>query len=255
MLLTPTLALLSIIFNFCALLHVTNNRDDLSNRRWHALDRAIYALEGATVTVYENCLDIIAPPPLTSSPVYFSPLRRAEWIYRSSAVRIVDLVDGLNGVKTVSKVNPPPLLPPPPPKPMDPVAPASIPPSSPTLISPPRPATLEELLTYKPSTPLAAISSATRFLGLTGLSCLAYALVFAWLKVNNAKLITAAPLAEPAIESPPTASDTRVEALFNLQCTLSGTGGRFPIDKHGNFCSLVSGHGGGFTRIKIGTPP
>lgn len=184
MLLTPTLALLSIIFNFCALLHLTSDGNGLSRRRWHALDRAIYALEEATVTAYENYLDILAPPPLTSSPAYFSPLRHAEWVYRSSAVRILDLVDGSSRVKLVSDVASPSLLLPSPPIPTNPVASVDIIPPTLTLVPLSYPATLEQFPTYNASTPLVAISSVTRFLEFAGLSCLGYLLVFAWMKVN-----------------------------------------------------------------------
>ena len=218
MLLTPTLALLSIIFNFCALLQVTSNWNGLSSRRWHTLDHAIYALEEVTATVYENCLDIVAPPPLVSSPVYLSPIRRAEWVYRSSAVRILDLVDGFNGVKTVSNVGLPPMLPPSSPEPMDPVMSASIPP--PTPIPQIHLATLEEVLTYNHSTPSVAISSATRFLRLTGLSCLVYTLLFVWLKVSSASFIEIESLIERKVEPPPPPPDTRVEACFDLRCKL-----------------------------------
>lgn len=181
MLLTPTLALLSIIFNFCALLHVSSNWNGLPNRRWHTLDRAIYALEEATTTVYENCLDMITLPSLTSSPIHFSPLRRAEWVYRSSAVRILDLVDGSSRKKTVQYVASLPLLPPSPLKPTDPITSTRIlpPTSAPTIY----PATFEQFPTYIPSTPSVATSTATRFLGLTGLLCLSCTLVITWLKV------------------------------------------------------------------------
>lgn len=182
MLLTPTLALLSIIFNFCALSHVTSNWNSFSNRRWQTLDHVIYAIEEATTTVYESYLDIVTPPPLVSPPVYFSPLRHAEWVYRSSAVRILDLVDGSSRMKIVSDVDSPLLLSSSPPKSAGPIASAGILP--PTLTASIYPATFEQFPTYKPSTQLLATCSAIQFLGLIWPSLLGYIFVFALLKVG-----------------------------------------------------------------------
>ena len=186
MLLTPALVLLSIILNFCALLHVTSNWNGLSDKRWSTLDRAVYALEEAAVTAYGNYLDIVAPPPLTTSPVSFPPLHHAEWVYRSSVVRILDLVDGHSRNKSVSDVASRASVSPSPPKPKDPVAPARIPP--PGLAPLVHPATFEKIPAYDPSTASMAASSAIRFLGLTGLAFLGYTLIFAWLKVSSATL-------------------------------------------------------------------
>ena len=190
MLVTPALALLTLVLNFYALLHVTNNRKGLSTKagsRWQVLDHAFYALEKTTVTAHENYLDIVAPPPPTSSPVYSTALRRAEWVYRSSAVRIINLVDGSSKVQTVSDANSPPLLPPShpsPTKPTDPVAPPGHLP--PTLTAPIYPATFEAFPIYEPSTPSVLTSSVAQFLGLTGfISCLVYTLVFTWMKVSR----------------------------------------------------------------------
>lgn len=186
MLLTPTLALLTIVFNFCALLHVTNSRNGLSTR-WNALDHVIYALEETTVTAYENYLDIVAPPPSTSSPVYSPALHRAEWVYRSSAVRILDLVDGSSKVQTVSSVDSPSLLPPSPLSPTK-TADAGVPAGHllPTLTSPIHPATFEQFPTYDPSVPSAITLSVAQSLGLIGsASLLVYTLIFAWLRVSR----------------------------------------------------------------------
>ena len=187
MLVAPALALLTLVLNFCALLHVTNNRKDLSTKagsRWQVLDHAFYALEELTVTAHENYLDIIAPPPPASSPVYSTALHRAEWIYRSSAVRILSLVDGSGKVQTVSDASLLSSSHPSPTKPTDPVALAGHLP--PTIASPIYPATFEPFPTCEPSTPPELISLAARFLGPTGfISCLVYMLVFAWMKVSR----------------------------------------------------------------------
>ena len=177
MLLTPTLALLTIVFNFCALLHLTSDRDGLATRRWHALGRAIHSLEETTVAVYENCLDIVAPPPLTTSPVYFSPIHRAEWVYRSSAVRVLDLIDSSSKVQTALDVASSPLLS------LPSTDPAGIIP--PTLTSPVHPATFESFPTYNPSL-VSTTSSGAQFWGFTGLAfCAFHTLIFAWFKVSR----------------------------------------------------------------------
>jgi len=184
MLLSPTLTLLSIVFNFCALLHVTNSRNGISPR-WPALDRAIYALEETTVTAYSNYLDIVAPLPLTSSPVYSPTLRRAEWVYRSSAVRLLDLVDGSGKIQTAPDVASPPSSPlplPSPIKPTDPITSTSLP----TLTSLTYPATFEPFPTYDPSTPSVATSPVAQSSGLTWVAfCLVFASMFTWLKVSR----------------------------------------------------------------------
>lgn len=186
MLVTPALALLTLVLNFYALLHVTNNRKGLSTKagsRWQVLDHAFYALEETIVTAHENYLDITAPPPPTSSPVYSTALRRAEWIYRSSAIRILDLVDGSDKVQSVSDIDSRSSHPSPT-KPTVPVAPAGHLP--PTLTSPIHPATFEPFPTHEPSTPPVLTSSVARSLGLTGfISCLVYAFVFTWMKVSR----------------------------------------------------------------------
>jgi len=186
MLFPPALALLAVVFNFCALLHLTNNRNGLSTSRWYTL----HALEESTATAYANHLDIVSPPPPTPSPIYSPALRHAEWVYRSSAVRILDFVDGSGKVRTVSDVGSPPLLPQSPPSPTkstDPVASAGLLP--PTLTSPSYPATLEPFPTRVPSTASGIASPVARFLGLMGFfSCFVYAAIFAWLKVRSQRL-------------------------------------------------------------------
>jgi len=189
MLVTPALALLTLVLNFYALLHVTNNRKGLSTKgsRWQVLDHTFYGLEETTVTTHENYLDIVLPPPPSSSPLYSTALHRAEWVYRSSAVRILNLVDGSSKVQTASGADSPPFFSPSrpsPTKPADPVAPAGHLP--PTLTSPIYPATFEPFPTYDPSTPSVLTFSVAQSLGLTGLiSCLVYTLVFAWMKVSR----------------------------------------------------------------------
>jgi len=189
MLVTPALALLTLVLNFYALLHVTNNRKGLSTKagsRWQVLDDTFYGLEETIVTAHEHYLDIVAPPPPISPP-HSTALHHAEWVYRSSAVRILNLVDGSSKVQTASGAGSPPFLSPShpsPTKPTDPVAPAGHLP--PTLASPIYPATFEPFPTYDPSTPSVLTFSVARSLGLTGLiSCLVYTLVFTWMKVSR----------------------------------------------------------------------
>jgi len=184
MLLTPTLALLAIVFNFYALLQVTNNRNGHSTSRWHFLDRDIYALDEATATAYANYLDASVSPPSAPSPVYSPALRRAEWAYRSSAVRIVDLVDGSSKVRTASDRSFPALPPQSSPSPTEPtVASAGLLP--PTLTSPSHPATVEPFPTQDSSILPAITSPVAQFMGLAGFFCFVYIGVFAWLKVSR----------------------------------------------------------------------
>ena len=184
MLFTPTLALLALAFNFCTLFHVTSNWSDLGVRRWDTLDHAIYALEEKTVAAYENYLDIIAPPPLTSPPAYFPALRHAEWVYRSSAVRVLDLVDGSSDVRTLSDVASLPLPPTSPTKPTGPVASAGALP--PTLTSLVDPATFISFLTRDLSTqPVATLSALLLSCLKCFISCLTCTSAFAWLKVSR----------------------------------------------------------------------
>jgi hypothetical protein len=187
MLVTPALALLTLVLNFYALSHVTNNRKGLSTKagsRWQVLDHAFYGLEETTVTAHDNYLDIVTYPPPASSPVYSIALHRAEWVYRSYAVRILNLVDGSGKVQTVPDADSLPLLPPSPTKPTHPVASASHRP--PTLTSPVHPATFESFPTYEPPTPSVLTPSVAQTLGLTGfIFCLVYTLVFTWVKVSR----------------------------------------------------------------------
>ena len=185
MLFAPTLALLAIVFNFCAVIHVANRRNNRTTSRWFTIEDII---DGTTVKASKNYLDIVTPPPPTSPPVYSSVLRRAEWAYRSSAVRILDLVDGHGPrVRTVSDIAPPPLFSsssPSPTKPTDPIA--SVGSFPPTLTSPIHPATFEQFPTYDPSTPPVIASPVAQSLGLAGwLSCLVYALISIVLKVSR----------------------------------------------------------------------
>jgi hypothetical protein len=186
MLLTPTLALLTIVFNFCALLHVTDP-NGLSTSGWSAFNRAIHALGETTVTADSSYLGVVAHPPPTSSPVYPPTLRRAEWAYRSSAVRILDLVDGSSKAQVASVVASVPLLPPSlpsPTKPTNPIASASTLP--PTLTSPVYPATFKQFPKSDASTLSAITSPVAQSLGVTVcFFCLACALVCAWLKVSR----------------------------------------------------------------------
>lgn len=190
MLVTPALALLTLVFNFCALLHIANHRNGLSTKtgsRWQVLDYGIYPLQETTDTVYKNSLDIVAPLPPTSSSVYSSTLRSAEWVYRSSAVRILDLVDGSSKVQTISGIDSPPSLSQPLPSPTRPtdfiVPVVHLPP---TLTSSTDPATFEPFPIYDPSIQTVTTSSVAQTLGLTGfISCLVYTLVFIWMKVSR----------------------------------------------------------------------
>ena len=191
MLVTPALALLTLVLNFYALLHVTNNRKGLSTKaqgsRWQVLDHTFYGIEETTVTTPENYLDIVAPSPPSSSPLYSTALHRAEWVYRSSAVRILNLVDGSSKVQTASGADYPPFFSPShpsPTKPTDPVAPAGHLP--PTLTSPIYPATFESFPTYDHPTPSVLTFSVAQSLGLAGLiACLIYTSVFTWMKVSR----------------------------------------------------------------------
>ena len=182
MLLAPTLALLTIVFNFCALLHVTN-QNGLSTSRWPTFDRVFYALEETTVAAYTNYLGIVAPPPPASSSVYFPALRRAEWVYRSSVVRMLDLVDGPGKAQAASGVAfPPPLT-----EQTD--HKASTGPLPPTLTSPIHPATFESSPEYELSILRMIASPVAQLLILAGFFfCLAFALGFAWLKVSRLRL-------------------------------------------------------------------
>ena len=186
MLLPPTLALLAIVLNFCALLRVTTNRNGLSTSGWYTIEER----EGATARVYANYKDLFAPLPATFSPVYTPALRRAEWAYRSSAVRILELVDGSNKVQTVSNFAPPrshSRFPPSPTKPTKPVVFNNL--LSPSLTSRADPATFESFPTRDPSTLSMATSPVARSLGLMALfSSLVCAGIFAWLKVRGLPL-------------------------------------------------------------------
>jgi len=179
MLLTPTLALIAIVFNFCALLHVSNNRNSPSTSRWHTLDRAIYALEETTTAAYESYLDIIAPPPRTSSPVYSPTLHHAEWVYRSSAVRILDLVDGSGKAQTVSDFAFPPTG-----LPSSPSSPTK--PTNNLVPTAPLPNLTSSIYPATRSTLSVITSPVAWFLGLTGfISCLVYMSKLTWLKVSR----------------------------------------------------------------------
>lgn len=186
MLFAPALALLAVVFNFCAILHITNKRNAHSTSRWQLLDDAMYGLGETTVVANANHLDIVAPPPPTPSPIYSPALRRAEWVYRSSAVRILDLVEGSSKVQaSPSGVSPPPLprSSPSPTKPTDPVASTDHLP--PTLTTPSHPATFEPFPTYDPSTESAIVPPVARSWGLmVFFSCFVYAAIFTWLKVS-----------------------------------------------------------------------
>ena len=182
MLFTPTLALFAIVFNFCAVFHIANNRNGHSPTRWFTIDYATYAFEDASV--HTTRLGVVAPPPPASSPIYTSALHRAEWAYRSSTVRIIDFVEGSSKARTVPAVASPPSLPPSPTKPTDPITSADCLP--PTLTSLIHPATFESFPTYNPSTPPVIASPVAWSLGLTGLfSCLVCTLIFTLLKVSG----------------------------------------------------------------------
>jgi len=183
MLVAPALALLAIVFNFCALLHVTSNRNGHSTSRWHFLDRDIYGLDETTAAAYANYLSTPVPPPSAPSPVYSPALRRAEWAYRSSAVRIVDLVDGSSKVRTASDRSPlpsPPQPPPSPTKPIYPVAPVGLLP--PTLTSPSYPATVEP---FPARDSPAFAPPVAQSVGFAGFLCFVYTAIFGWLKVSR----------------------------------------------------------------------
>jgi hypothetical protein len=184
MLLAPTLALLALAFNFCALFHVTSNWSGPRVRRWYTLDRAIYALEEKTAAAYDNYLDIIAPPPLTSPPAYFPALHHAEWVYRSSAVRVLDLVDGSGDARTLSDIASFPLPPPSSTTPTGLIAFAgALPPTLPSLVDP---ATFVSFLTRDRATQLVATFSALPLLCLKFfIPYLTCTLAFAWLKVSR----------------------------------------------------------------------
>ena len=189
MLFTPTLALLAIVFNFCALFHVANNRNGHSTSRWHFLDRDIYALDEITATAYANYLEASTPPPSAPSSVYPPALRSAEWAYRSSAVRIVDLVDGSSKVRTASDRSLLPLLPRSPPSPTKPtksLASTGILP--PTLTSPSHPATVEPLPAQLSSASPAVASPVAQSMGLAGLFCFVCTGILVWLKVSRQRL-------------------------------------------------------------------
>lgn len=192
MLVSPALAFLTLVINFYAIIHIVSNRSGLTARtktgsKWQVLYVDIFPLEEATTATYETDLDTTALPPLASPPIYSTTLHQAEWAYRSSAVRILDLVDGTQKVRTAPGVITPPSRyqsSPSPTKQTDPIVSTGHLP--PTLTSPIYPATFKPFPTYNPSIPSVATSSVAQSLGFTGfVSCLAYALVFVWMKVGG----------------------------------------------------------------------
>ena len=192
MLVPPALAFLTLVINFYAIIHVVSNRSGLTARtktgsKWQVLYVDIFPLEEATPATYETDLNTSAPPPPASPPAYSTTLHRAEWAYRSSAVRILDLVDGTHKVRTAPAVVTPQShyqSSPSPTKQTDPIVSTGRLP--PTLTSPIYPATFERFPTHYPSIPSVIASSVAQSLGFTGLiSCLVYALAFAWMKVGG----------------------------------------------------------------------
>lgn len=191
MLVPPAFAFLTLVINFYAIIHAISNRSGLTVRsktgsKWLVLYEDIFPLEEAIATAYEVDLGATASPPPTSPPIYSTALHHAEWAYRSSAVRILDLVDGASKAKTTPNVVPPTLhqSSPSPTKQTDPIVSTGHLP--PTLTSPIYPATFEPFPAYNRSIPSVATSSVAQSLGFTGfISCLVYALVFAWMKVSG----------------------------------------------------------------------
>ena len=183
MLLAPMLALFTVTLNFYALFHIVSEWNGLSTGGWRALDRAIHALEETTVVAYENYRGMAVPPTSVPSPIYFSPIRRAEWVYRSSAIRVLDLVDGSSKVQKAQSAASSPLLPPSPTRPMYPVIPANILP--PSLTSPAHPATFGSFPTLDHPTPLAPTFSVALSLGRAWfISCSISMLILICLKVS-----------------------------------------------------------------------
>ena len=98
MLVTPAITFTSLAFNFGALLLLHGNDLNLVTTRRN-LQSSIRTIEFAAtetwsaIAVHYN--DILSPPPASSSSSSsFSLVDRAEWIYRSCAVRIVRSLDG-----------------------------------------------------------------------------------------------------------------------------------------------------------------
>jgi len=94
MLVTPTIAFLSLVFNFGTLLLLHGSDPNFVTTRRN-LQSSIQTIEFAAtetwsaIAVHYN--DILSPPPASSS---FPLVDRAEWIYRSCAVRILRSLDG-----------------------------------------------------------------------------------------------------------------------------------------------------------------
>ena len=97
MLVTPAIAFLSLAFNFGTLLLLHGNDPNFVTTRRN-LQSSIQTIELAAaetwsaIAVHYN--DILSPPPVSSSSPSFSLVDRAEWIYRSCAVRILRSLDG-----------------------------------------------------------------------------------------------------------------------------------------------------------------
>lgn len=191
MLVPPALAFLTLVINFYAIIHVVSDRSGLTVRsntgsKWFLYDDIVLQ-EKAIAAAYETDLDTTISPPPASPPIYSTALHHAEWAYRSSAVRILDLVDGAGKVMTTPDVVVPPNLhrsSPSPTKQTDPIVSTGHLP--PTLTSPIYPATFESFPTHNPFIPSVTTSSIAKSLGFAGfISCLVYALVFAWMKVGG----------------------------------------------------------------------
>lgn len=185
MLIAPTLALLTIVFNFCALLRVTDHQNGLSKSKWYTIEER----DGTTFKVYVDYSDDVASPPTTPSPAYPPALSRAERAYRSFVAKMLDLVVG-SKVQTASAVAPssslsqsdPSLT-----KPTDPIASIGLLP--PSLTSLADQATSGTFPTHDPSILSAATSPVARSPRLIGLfSCLVYTAIFTWLKVSRTRL-------------------------------------------------------------------
>jgi len=97
MLVTPAIAFLSLAFNFGALLLLRGADPNFVTTRRN-LQSSIQTIELAAtetwsaIAVHYN--DILSPPPASPSSSPFTLVDRAEWIYRSCAVRILRSLDG-----------------------------------------------------------------------------------------------------------------------------------------------------------------
>ena len=152
MLVTPAFTFLSLAFNIGTLLLLHGSDPNLVTTKQN-LRRSIQTIGSAATESWKSIAmhyeDILSPPAFSASS--FSSVDRAEWIYRSCAVRILGSLDG--SVSHSSRTSPPSL-------PLSPF-PASPSFSSPALTSTSLTTRISNDITlYVPSPPACSISNA-----------------------------------------------------------------------------------------------